>query len=260
MEVVLSALRTLDELDPEIVELLEGLLGRVSDPETIATFLKVLTDQRAGRYATSEVLGNRIDDRLADAEWAAEEYERLLDDPQSTETTLQRYIEQNPWLVGLEYVRVRPRRDVPRGTLDFILERFDGSHDLLELKSPADPIITAPETADGSPPPASQYSLSKSLGQALAQVHVYRDILTEHSETVEKLHGLKTTRHPRLIIVVGQARNLPPHRHRVLRDLNLSLHRVEVVPYDVLVARTRTLLGNVRLYLTESTTHPSATT
>ena len=98
---------------------------------------------------------------------------------------------------------------------------------------------------------ASSYTLSKALAQALAQVHVYRDVLTENAEAVDKLYGLKKTRYPRLIVVIGQIESLPPHRQRVLRDLNLSLHRVEIVPYDLLIARTRTLLSNVKLYLAQ---------
>lgn len=252
----ISALRTLEELDPDIVTALEAILGKVSDRETRLTFLKALTSDRAGRYATSEVLGDRISDRLADAESAAAEYGRLLADTAPTETDLQKHIEEHPWLVGLEYVQVRPRSQVPRGTLDFILERYDGSHDLLELKDPHDPIIVAPQAAGDGPPSASRYSLSPALAQAMAQVHVYRDILTEHASTIESLYGIKNTRYPHVIIVIGEARRVPEHRLKVMRELNLSLHRVEVVPYDVLGERARTQLKNVRAYMTHSDRAP----
>lgn len=140
--------------------------------------------------------------------------------------------------------------------MDFILERHDGYHDLLELKSPRDPIITAPDAVDGVSPAASEFALSPALAQALAQVHVYRDTLSTDAETVERLYGLRNTRDARVIIVIGQVGPLPPHRSRVLRELNLSLHRVGVVPYDVLAERARTILNNVELYLTASSEVP----
>ena len=109
---------------------------------------------------------------------------------------------------------MRSRQPLPRGVVDFILERFDGFHDLLELKSPQDPIVEAPDAAEG-PPPANRYSLSPTLAVALAQVHVYRDTLTAHEQVSDQLFGLPHTRDPRVIIVIGKAASLPDHRGRV---------------------------------------------
>ena len=50
-------------------------------------------------------------------------------------------------------------------------------------------------------------------------------------------------------MVIGSANSLPEHRVRVLRELNKSLHRVEVVPYDALGDRAQQMLDNVEKYL-----------
>jgi hypothetical protein len=176
-------------------------------------------------------------------------YEKLLDHPGSSETDLQHFIEENLWLLGLEYVKARPRAPIIRGTADFILERVDGFHDLLELKSPQDPIILAPESSHGKPPPAHDYALSPALANGLAQAHVYRDTLTTDDQANERNFGLRDTRDPRLVVVIGLANSLPEHRLRVLRELNKSLHRVEVVPYDALGDRASRILANVEKYL-----------
>jgi hypothetical protein len=83
-------------------------------------------------------------------------------------------------------------------------------------------------------------------------VHVYRSVLTEIAGTVDELYGLRESRDPLLVVVIGQASALPLHRLRVLRDLNLSLHRVAIVPYDVLARRARVVLDNVELHLTQA--------
>jgi hypothetical protein len=245
---VVATLQALGSIDADIISAIEGVLGRVEDREAKLAFLRALTADRTGRFVTSEVLGQRINERLDDARDVAARYARLVDDPQSTETHLQGFIEEHPWLLGLDYAQVRPRRQLPRGQMDFILERYDGYHDLLELKSPQDPIVTAPGAVDGVPPVASSFALSPDLAQALAQVHVYRDTMS--ADVVARLYGLRNTRDPRIIIVIGRAGPLPDHRGRVLRELNLSLHRVEIVPYDVLASRARTILDNVERHLT----------
>lgn len=252
----LRALDVLDHLDPELIDALQSLLRGADRPARLA-FLSALMADEDGRAVTGEALGERIADRLNDIRAASMDFARLLGDPSSGETALQSFIERHPWLLGLDYVSVRPRRAIPRGSIDFLLERFDGYHDLLELKDPQDPIIEAPPPKDGVPPPASSYRLSPSLAQALAQIHVYRDVLTEDSGTVEKLYGLQETRDPLLIVVIGRVASLTTDRARVLKNLNLSLHRVEIVPYDVLGARARTVVRNVERYLTDRASTPT---
>ena len=253
---VIAALEKMEDVDAEILDAIERLLGQDMDREDRLRLLRALTNDREGRDATGEVLVERITDRLADARAVTKEYRSLL--KKAGETAMQQFIEENPWLLGLDYVKVRPRRMLPRGTMDFILERYDGFHDLLELKNPQDPIVVAPDEVDGLPPPASDFALSPDLAQALAQVHVYRDVLSTDAETVRTRYGLPNTRDPRVIIVIGQGHSLQPHRADVLRELNLSLHRMEVVPYDVLADRATTLLDNVEHYLAAAPIEPPA--
>lgn len=247
---VISALEALGslDLDHEAVEAVTRFFGPGTDRDLRIALLRAITEDPDGRYVTGEIVVERAPDRIADARSAIAEYQKLLDDPKSSETELQTFIESHAWLLGLEYVRVRPRTPIPRGTAaDFILERYDGFHDLLELKSPQDDIIRAPDPVDGVSPSASNYKLSSALAQALAQVHVYRDVLTRGADSVLRLYGLERTRDPRVIIVVGKAP--PPHRAEVLRELNKSLHRVEIVPYDALAERGEAMIDNVVRYL-----------
>jgi hypothetical protein len=245
---VIAALRALEPLDPDILHAVADLIHPETDRTARLRLLRALTSDSLGRYDAGTVFGDRTADRIADVRKAAANYRTLVEDPSSGESDLQRFIEENPWLLGLDYAHIRPRRQIPRGIVDFILERFDGFHDLLELKSPQDPIVIAPE-ASKLPPPASDYALSPVLAGALAQVHVYRDILTTDFAAAERLYGLEHTRDPRAIIVIGRAEVLPDHRRSVLRELNRSLHRVEVVPYDVLARRADAVLDNVERYL-----------
>jgi hypothetical protein len=209
-----------------------------------------VTQDPTGRYVTGEVLVERTPQRVQDARNAMAEYQTLLDDETSNETTMQKFIEKNLWLLGLDYAVMRARKPGVSGAMDFILQRYDGFHDLLELKSPHDELIKAPDVPDDDPVPSPhEYALTTTLAQPLAQALVYRDRLTRYTEAAKELYGLPYARDPRLIIIIGKADSLPEHRQRVLLELNKSLHRVEIVPYDVLAKRATAVLDNVELYL-----------
>jgi phosphoglycolate phosphatase-like HAD superfamily hydrolase len=246
------ALRALNavELDEELVAAFAEALGPEIDPESRLELLRALTHDQDGRYATGEILVERTGERIADARNAMAAYQGLLDDPATGETAMQEFIEQNLWLLGLDYAKMIPQQRLLSGRMDFILERFDGYQDVLELKDPQDPIVvvSGDPQSEAAPPP-SAYGLSPVLAQALGQVHSYRDRLTRHADATEDLLGLPLSRDPRLIIVIGRADRLDDQSQRVLGELNKSLHRVEVVPYDVLAKRADAVLGNVEKYL-----------
>lgn len=241
----LRALGSIKDVDDDVLAAFVELCGKEMDPESRREILRALTDDQAGRR------GQRAIDRLADARDAVKKYNALLKDPDAGETQLQACIEADPWLLGLEYTAVRGREGLPRGAMDFLLERFDGFHDLLELKAPQDSIIDAPG-AGAAPPPAHDFSLSRALSNALAQVHVYRDTLTAESGTMERRYGLHQTEDPRALVVIGRTDLMTEHSTRVLRELNKSLHRVEIVPYDLIGKRAAVILDNVERYLIAS--------
>jgi hypothetical protein len=248
----IAALEALGDLNAEEVAAVARLFGPDADRERRLQLVRQITEDPSGRYLTGEVFTERATDRIQDARSAIESYQALLDNPETTETDMQMFLERKPnlWLLGLDYAAMRARKPGVSGAMDFLLQRYDGFHDLLELKSPHDPIVTAPDSgADEGVPPPHDYALSRSLAQALAQAHVYRDRLTRHPAAAHEFYGLPHTRDPRLIVVIGRAETLPEHRQRVLSELNKSLHRVEILPYDVLARRAEAVLRNVEQYL-----------
>lgn len=164
---------------------------------------------------------------------------------------MQRFLAEHPLLFGLEYASIRPQVSGPSGSMDFVLERFDGYNDLVELKGPNQAIIQAPVHEQGKAVPSPHsYRLSSALAQALAQAMAYRDRLTRFSSAAEELNGIPKPREPRLLIVLGRLSTLADHQRRVLLELNRSLHRAEIVPYDLIAQRAQKTLDNLTRYLT----------
>lgn len=254
MPALIAALEGLKELDldSDVLAAITSLFGAGTDRERRLELLRTMTEDPEGRQATGEILAERTAERIADARGAMAAYQALLDNPGTSETEMQEFIEKNLWLLGLDYSKMLPQQRLLTGTMDFTLERFDGFQDVLELKNPQDPVITVttrnPNGGSAAPAP-SAYSLSPDLAKALGQVHAYRDRLTRHAEATEDLLGLPLSRDPRLVIIIGRADRLAEHSKRVLTELNNSLHRVEVVPYDILGRRAEAVLANIDKYL-----------
>ena len=213
-------------------------------PEAVQGMADELVSTPEGRRAVASI--NQLRGRMEDVQVTAREYVDLLANPSASERDLQEFIEANPLLLGLEYAEVMPRKQILRGQIDFLVRRHDGYHDLLELKGPHDPIILC----NGDKAHPSSYCLSPKLARALAQVNLYRDWLTRtDSETLDD-YGIKRTRDPRVTIVIGLASALPNETaKKILIQLNMTLHRMEVVPYDILSERARVQLNHLRSFL-----------
>ena len=214
-------------------------LIRAGGPAIAQEVADELASTAAGRRAVT--LADQLPGRMDDVRVAASDYRDLLAKPGASETDFQNFIKENPLLLGLEYAEVIPRVEFLRGEFDFVLRRHDGYRDLLELKGPNDPIIRFGGRVEHH---ASAYSLASKLAQALAQVHLYREWIATGS--IESLDLYGVTRNPRITIVIGREDNLPNETSRkILRQLNLTLHRTRVLPYDILADRAEAQLDNV---------------
>jgi hypothetical protein len=240
---VVEALTDLANIDSEVALALVDALQKITDREDRLKALRALTETSDGISDAGSVFGERLPERIKRARDIADRYDELV--RTEGETALQEFIQEHPWLIGLEYEKVRPKQPLVRGAADFVLQRYDGRHDILELKSPQDPIIKAAERQDGKPASPHEVTLSPALAQAIAQSHEYRHQLTDSAPSMESEYGLKGTRYPRIIIVIGRSSVLNEKAKLILEQLGLTLHRVEIIPFDHLGNRAKVLLRNI---------------
>lgn len=176
-----------------------------------------------------------------DVEIAVEGYRELLMKEGASETDFHNYLRKYPLLLGLEYAEVMSRVKLAKAELDFVVRRHDGYRDVLELKGPGEPIIVFDGGNEAYP---SAYSLAPKLARALAQVQLYKERIATSSREDRELYGV--TRDPRITIVIGRDSDLPNDTARkILRQLNVTLHRTRVLPYDILAKRAAAQLKNL---------------
>lgn len=248
----IDAVCSLAVMDTGVLDAVVEYLHRLDDDTGIHDFLSRLTQSVDGRVVTANVLMERLTERISDTREQLRAYNQLINTPGATETDVQQFLESNPWIMGLSYVRTRGRVKIPRGEIDFVLERYDGFFDIVELKGPDDVIIN--ERSDSGaerPPSASAYTLGPAIAGALAQAHHYRSTLDQGRDLHEQ-YGLADSRQPRILILIGRSTDMSDSGREILRQLNLSLHRVEVIPYDLLGRRTGGFLDNIETLLVES--------
>lgn len=244
-----GVIRQLEVADPAALEAMGEYLDRLGDHQDIRLLLARATESEFGRLLITDLLAQQLPGRIADTRSKLNDYQELIAEPNSTETDVQRFLEINPWIVGLPYVSAQAQVEIPRGKLDFVLNRFDGFFDIVELKGPGDAIVNElAEPGASRPPSASAFSLGPALAKALAQAHHYRSIL-DQARNLRDQYGLSDTRQPNILILLGRSGTLSDAGREILRELNLSLHRVEVIPYDLLGRRTEDFLGNIEALL-----------
>jgi Domain of unknown function (DUF4263) len=247
-ENVVNVIRRLTIADPRVLDEIVSYLDRFDGDAGLRSLVARLTESADGRAVAAHVLAERLSERISDTRGQLEGYQSLIASTDSNETAVQQFLELNPWIVGLPYVGARARIEIPRGEIDFVLDRYDGFFDIVELKGPDEAIVVERRQAAERPPSASAYTIGPALSRALAQAHHYRAILDQSRELSDQ-YGLADSRQPKILILIGRSTDLSNPSKEILRQLNLSLHRVEVIPYDLLGRRTEGLLDNIEALL-----------
>ena len=161
------------------------------------------------------------------------ELERLLAD-NSLEAELQKWIKENTWIFGVEYLQFLDIRKIGiHSESDFIVESLDGYADLIELKKPEFKLFNFDSSHDSYYP---SVELSKVIGQSIRYLKVMEDsrlILKDE----DNLNVLK----PRIKIVIGKSSTMDSKEKEALRLLNDSLHNIEIMTYDELSLRASKL-------------------
>ncbi|MNJ36353.1 hypothetical protein D3C77_311380 [compost metagenome] len=241
---VIDLLNRLDAVPETLISVMLATLTRLTavPVEQQNTLLQAILATTQGRNITAIELGSRIAERIQDIRDALRVYEALINNSATTETETHEFIIENPWLLGMDYIRARHEIQISRGRVDFLLEKYDGHHDLMELKSPNHRIIlsTSEGVAASSP---TQYRLSPELSNAIAQINRYLYILERDSLYLSNELDIQNAKHPKAFILIGKSTDCTQSELETLHQLNKSLHRIEVIPFDTLILKCDAMLA-----------------
>jgi len=170
-----------------------------------------------------------------------EHFQRLLNDPETRERHLQKFLEQHKnFLTGLNYTNIYPqlileREDGTELRPDFFLEPYDDMWcDILDIKLPTHSLIVGSR---------DRATLAAGIHEVAAQLREYAAYFEEekHRKFVKDKYGLRVYK-PRLIAIVG--RDIRQMTDPQIRRAMTAYDNINVMTFDELVrhAKSRLLL------------------
>lgn len=156
------------------------------------------------------------------------------------EKIFQKWIENNLWVFGTEYIR---KLDATKIAIfsdsDLLMESMDGFLDLIELKRPK----LTKYTIFNYDPNHKSYYPSPDLSAVIGQCLFYLQKMDEYKLNLEKEYKARIIR-PRVKIILGRTNEFNPEQYEALRMLNSNLNHIQIISYDYLVSCANKMILN----------------
>jgi hypothetical protein len=154
------------------------------------------------------------------------------------ESVLQHWFEDNPWVFGTEYVRLVRARDIsPESQIDLLFQSIDGYGDIFELKRADAPVLVRSQGRNHLQPSAD---LNSAFGQAVRYFADASDMQLYNSVRRD-IHLYR----PRVRLVIGRSDAWDDEHVRAFRDITSEWHSIDVLTYDMVLARIDLLIATM---------------
>jgi len=161
---------------------------------------------------------------------AYSEFEKMIDNSNLKEKDYQKILEKNPWFFGGEYIKAYSQKRAGAELIaDFLLENYDGFHDVVEIKRPDHKIFVGP---GNNLKPSSECMCG--VSRIMDYLDYYeRNVQEEYWKTGKEIYK------PRGIVVIGRNQNI---NRRKLRQFNSYISSIEIWTYDDLLIKGKKLI------------------
>jgi len=148
------------------------------------------------------------------------------------EKIFHKWIENNLWVFGVEYYKKHQFRKIgnDNSEADIVLETPDGFISLIEIKRPlAGHSLFRYDSSHRCYFPTSGFS--EAIGQSL----IYLQRIDDYKKSIESEHSVRVLR-PRVQLILGRSNKFNEDEKKALHFLNSSLHDIDIISYDQLLA------------------------
>ena len=208
----------------DIISILQIFVQESGEEQVLEKIYEKLIE-RVNELERTKIRLERQKGRIPELKRKIKEFKKLLNDPKINETKIHKFLKENTWMFGTNYTRMFKSEKwiTIRSKYDFLLKRFDGYFDILELKSPKAELFVKTR--------GKKRALSKELKNAISQAMIYLAEARIHYLSIEKETGLDVY-FPEGIIVIGRRKE---EDKELLRIHNEFLHNIEIWTYDDLL-------------------------
>jgi len=167
--------------------------------------------------------------KLPDYQEDIRKFENLIKKSEK-EKDLQKFLAKHLWLLGLEYENSKPQKIAPAQRYDFYIEKYDGYADIVEIKKSSDLLFD------------KQGKITQVFSKAIQQLIDYIDDALYYGDIKRLSKKLDFNfLKPKGILIIGRK----PSDFERLKNLVYYFHNIEILTYDDVLERGKTILNNI---------------
>lgn len=195
--------------------------------------IDLLNESSKKSFKTELLEAQTIKSKSDELENEIEKLKLLIANQKSKENDFQQFFERNHWMFGIDYIDATPTKKISDEHIpDFLLERYDGFHDILDLKLPIP-------------------NLFKKIGNKLHPRHELNDgcsqvehYLAYSNENLAKLKEELQEKiyRPKGFLVIGLTN---AHEEERLRQYIDDHPKVKIMTYDDIIKKATNLLNTI---------------
>lgn len=153
------------------------------------------------------------------------DFEGLIQSSDVKEESIQNFLEENTWIFGAEYIKVKPKMALSHNfVVDFLLQRFDRSWEVVELKLPTEDIFT------------SQMNITAKVTSAIGQIQKAQEFMVKNYEFLKTNENMEVFK-PSGVLVIGN--RLSNEERERLEVINKSYSDITIATYQDLLQKAR---------------------
>lgn len=155
------------------------------------------------------------------------------------EPCFQKYFSDNKWIFGPWFEDVIPKRKADiKNEPDFVLKRFDGFCDVVEIEAPGKELFTKPNKSNKSQPKAE---LTQAFSQIIDYIDSYMDNYKNefYKDYESGLQNPLNPYKPRGLVIIGRDKT---SERKKLRQFNSFLNHITILTYDEFLRNVESML------------------
>jgi len=153
------------------------------------------------------------------------DFEVLIQSSDVKEESIQDFLKEATWIFGAEYIKVMPKKALShKYVVDFLLQQFDGSWEIVELKLPTENIFT------------SQMNIMAKVTSAIGQIQNAQEFMVKNYEFLKTSENMEVFK-PSGVLIIGN--RLSNEERERLEVVNKSYSDITIATYQDLLQKAR---------------------
>lgn len=195
---------------------------------------KAVADIQRLKVESERIKIRGLKTKIPKLEKELKEFEKLVNNKKKLEEDYHVYLKDHPWLFGATYIEVKSKPNpTAKDKPDFLLKRYDGFHDVVEIESANDTLFASQ---------SNRLKMTGKLKDAISEIMDYIDAYIQ--QTMKEFYEeQREVYKPKGLVIIGKTKD---KEKRELKQLNSFLHDIEVITFNDLIERARKTIDFIK--------------